>query len=159
MVEMQSKVTIKSKLTGLKLVFKQHLKSAKITRGYKSITQTATVQLPRFNKLLDPGEPNYKIRVGDEITIELGYDGKFNTEFEGYIVQIKSTVPLELLCEDEMWINKQISVNKAWKSITMKELVTYLVPGTNTELMPDVTFAPFRIENTNVANALDKLKG
>lgn len=156
---MFSKVTIKSQLTGVVMELKQRINRVEIERSYKNITQTAKVVLPRYAQLVDPGEPFYKIRVGDAITIELGYDDTdYNTEFEGYITVVKPTVPMELQCEDEMWIQKQITVNKSWNSITMKELVTYLVPGTDVTLVPDVTFTPLRIDSVSVAKALEKLK-
>lgn len=158
MVHMVSRITIKSKLSGIQMVFNNQINAVEIDRSFKNVTQTAVIKLPRYSKIVDPKEPNYKIRTGDSVTIQLGYDGSYYTEFVGYVSLIKPTAPLEIHCEDEMCKYKQITVNKAWSSITMKALITYLVPGTDISLVPDITLSPFRIERASVAKALEKLK-
>jgi hypothetical protein len=158
MENMVSRITIKSKLTGVQMVFNNQINAVEIERTFKNSTQTAVVKLPRYPKLVDPNETDYKIRTGDSVIIQLGYNGNYYTEYIGYVSLIKPTTPLEIHCEDEMWKYKQVTVNKAWPSISMKELISYLVPGTDVSLVPDITLAPFRIERVSVAKALEKLK-
>ena len=45
---------------------------------------------------------------GDRISINLGYFGhQMNEEFNGYIAKINPSKPMELECEDNMWLLKQ----------------------------------------------------
>lgn len=107
-----------------------------IERSWKFLADTARVILSR--KLLPQGSiknasgevlPN-KIKIGDPITIRLGYDYNFETEFEGYIESIKPNTPVVLECEDAMWLLKQTSYTKSWRKVTLEELLDFIIPST-----------------------------
>src|SRR5689334_10395974 len=102
MVKMNSRILIGS------LVFTNQVNRVVIEESWKNITQTATIKLPRFEKLV--GDSNYKIKVGDRVVIQLGYDDVLLTEFEGYVSSRSFNSPLEFMCEDEMWKQKQRTV-------------------------------------------------
>lgn len=98
--------------------------------GWKNLTATAKLIFPK-NVYVNTPEGNVawadadlyvKTSVepiflrGDAIKIELGYfylnqSGKYvtelNTEFEGFITKINPKIPIEIECEDRMWLLKQ----------------------------------------------------
>ena len=63
------------------------IESVNIKRSVESLADTATITLPAtvFNKALNIDE---KIKRGDAVKIELGYDDKLKSEFEGYLESI-----------------------------------------------------------------------
>jgi hypothetical protein len=149
-VKMNSKVLIGS------LVFTNQVNSVVIDQSWKNVTQTATVKLPRYQKLV--GDSNYLIKVGDRVVIQLGYDNILQTEFEGYVSSRGFDSPLEFMCEDEMWKQKQRTVTKGWPSITLKALLKYLIPDADITNVQNITLSPFKLDHVNVAKALEKLK-
>lgn len=56
-------------------------------------------------------QPSKKLfKEGDYIKIELGYNAELETVFEGFICGISPKVPIELECEDAMYILGKISI-------------------------------------------------
>jgi hypothetical protein len=64
---------------------------------------------------------------GDKILVKLGYNYstptnpeviELNTEFDGYVSEVNPKMPITLMCEDKMWILKQIKVpNKVYSNL------------------------------------------
>jgi len=64
---------------------------------------------------------------GDKILIRLGYNYptptnpeviELNTEFDGYVSEVNPKMPITLMCEDRMWVLKQIKVpNKVYSNL------------------------------------------
>lgn len=121
------------------------------------------------------------IQRGDKIKIELGYlypsdNGKgytteMNTEFEGFISKVRDDYPLELTCEDNMWLLKQTKIeNKLYlgSQYTMETMLKDVVAqvnkkhGTNLTVNVDNVkskIGDFRTEfNPTAAQILDDLK-
>jgi hypothetical protein len=83
---------------------------ATVTRSYDKQTQTASVTLPRnvqYNKKNIYEGANAMMRRGDKIKIIAAYFPNETVIFEGYISKINNNVPIELLCEDAMFLLKQ----------------------------------------------------
>lgn len=110
---------------------------------------------------------------GDKIKIELGYrwrDGEgneqeeMNTEFEGYIAAINPRIPIEIRCEDNMYILKQKRVvDKVWKApeYTMETMIQEMIADTGFTIRTDnfaTTLGEVRTMNATVAQVLDVLK-
>lgn len=149
-VAMNSRISIGS------LVFNNQVKSASGESSWADLTATATIELPRYSQLLS--DARYKIKVGDEVKIELGYDGNYQKEFEGYVSEISPRSVIEIKCEDEMWKFKQSTISKSWKSITLKKLLLELFPGVQLTHIPDVNLSPFRLVKVSPYKALEQLK-
>ena len=47
---------------------------------------------------------------GDKIKIELGFYPNLVTRFVGYLSHVSSTLPVEIKCENQMWLMKQFAV-------------------------------------------------
>lgn len=126
--------------------------SFETNKSWKKLVQTAVLKLHNIEGLLKA------IKVGDPVEIYAWYDNDARVlEFQGYVSEILPKIPVEIRCEDEMWKLKQETVSQSWKRISLKDLLTYLVPGATIEA-PDVTLSPFRLDKVTKATALQKLK-
>lgn len=139
------------------LVFSNRVNSVAVQSSRKNITGTATIKLPNLRRQTDQQKIEKIIRVGDAVKIMLGYDDRLVSEFEGYVSIISPQIPLEIICEDEMWKLKQETVSMSWRSTTLKEVLRFLVP-TATINCPDITMAPFRLNKVTKAKALEQIK-
>lgn len=136
-------------------VFKSRLNSAVIREGRKRFGNTATIKLPNIEGVLEKN-----IQPGDKVVVRLGYDGVLNDEFKGYVKSITPKVPIEIECEDEMYQLRRKPIEpKSWQSVKLKDLVEYIVPGSNINTY-DITLSPFRIERDteSCAVALEQIK-
>lgn len=75
------------------------------------------------------------IKKGDRITIEMGYhDTGLIKEFDGYVSGIVPGTPVQLKCQDDMYLLKQQTLEtKVFKKTNLKELISYYYKG-KTEL-------------------------
>lgn len=136
-----------------------------IRSSWKTLGDSAEIQLPHFKKV----NLEKDIKPGDKVTINLGYRGKYEgEEFVGYVSHIKPNTPVEILCEDNIYLMKRVNMKAAYKDITLKTLITNIVnevkkqyPDAGISLhadIPDVKFDTFRLNNVTAASALQKLK-
>lgn len=85
-----------------------------INKSFEHLTDTAEITLPR--KLKQSGETvftgsNPIFKRGDKIKIEAGYLPNRETIFEGFIKQVSAKIPVQLMCEDYMYLMKQYKVS------------------------------------------------
>lgn len=113
-----------------------YISSADIKKSVRDIGDTATVIIPRDYEVKQAfGNTVYKsifdyIKVGYRATLELGYDGGYNVEFTGYIRKIDAEWPVKLYLDDDLYPLKQgDAITKSWKSITLKDLLLFVLPG------------------------------
>lgn len=86
----------------------QTLVSATVRRSVENLADTAEIVLP--GTLCNAAiEVESKIKVGDAVTIRLGYqESGLQTEFEGYLKAIRTdTADIILECEDALWLFRQ----------------------------------------------------
>lgn len=101
----------------------QTLKSVKITSSVLNLSDTAVIEMPGqyLNTWLDIEK---KIAVGDAVSIELGYDGNNQTEFNGYLKRIsRDNNSLKLECEDALYLLDKAIANKEYKQVTVTALL------------------------------------
>lgn len=125
-IEFLTKDGIKYRLRGLhsyeaKKSVHQLVQTCKLELPLSLLFRNADSQQMERVKLID------KIKEGDKITIWLGYNDKNVKEFEGYIKRINQKMPLELECEDEMYLLRRIRLNKNFKKAQVKEVLQYIV--------------------------------
>lgn len=80
------------------------IESVSVKRSVEELSDTAVITLPAsvYNKALDIES---KIRRGDRVTVELGYDGNLMQEFDGYLESITTDDgSLKLNCEDGLFL-------------------------------------------------------
>jgi hypothetical protein len=135
--------------------------SVNVESGWDKLTDTATIELPRRlkfkDKIIAAGE-NGLFQRGNPVNIQLGYDGRNKTVFQGYIRGIYPGIPVRFECEDELWQLKQNKIEKdlGGKSITLNELLQTVSP------MPfqcvKAELGEFNPKGQTVAKALHDLK-
>ncbi|HLP51238.1 MAG TPA: hypothetical protein VK154_10170 [Chitinophagales bacterium] len=162
------------KITIGELVFKM-VNEVEINTSFKNFTDTCIIKLPR--KVYMPGEKyntsrlDTQIKRGQAVKVELGYNDKLQVEFAGYVASVKPTVPVEVHCEDDMFLLKQVPVKpKNFQKAALKDVLDYIgvkkVKASNGQmldykLMGDVKLdGAFHITNETdtAAKVLKKLK-
>lgn len=145
-------------------------KSIHIESSVQVLSNNAKVELPReFRNAVDLVGKTVNISGksildylwrGASIKIELGYDGKLETEFEGYITKIGAEMPLFLECEDEMFqLKKSKKQTKFIKSGKLIDILKSVVPDTyKIECNADYSIGKWLIEDATAYNVLDELR-
>ena len=135
-----------------------------ITKTYEMLTNRCSVVFPkkyqdRFKDYFAGATPIFK--RGDKIIIESGYYPNLSKDFEGYITDVNTNVPIEVICEDTMYLLKKHTFNipatvplittgvsgqylkrpkvntTALKKIQLKELLNIIIPD-SIELDTDI---------------------
>lgn len=141
--------------------------SVKIERSCNLIADTATITLPitavvQSNGVTTTTETAKLITAGMPVQIKLAYTGVYEgVEFTGYVKRVNKKIPLEVECEDAIYLLRKSNINKAWTSVTLSDVMKEIVQGTTlkvSETMPTITLAPFSIKNATGAWALQEIR-
>lgn len=147
------------------------LHAVEIKKSVHQIVQTAKLLLPlsvvfRNGELLKRIKLIDKIKEGDPILIDLGYNGNNRREFTGFIRRINTKQPLEIEIEDQMYLMRKTYFKKSFKKASVKELLNYLLAGLfektgfKAELynnVPELTITNFVMDGANGVAALQEL--
>lgn len=118
MLKLSAKVEIK----GDKSWTFQKITACEIVRDSEALTTTCKLTLPR--KVKWKGETSIPIRRGDKISVWLGYDDNLQLAFSGYVLRIGVKTPVEIFCEDDMFMLKQTPcVKKSYKNVDIQTLL------------------------------------
>jgi hypothetical protein len=136
-----------------------------VTRSYDKQTQTASVVLPRnvrYNKKNIYDGANALMRRGDKIKIIAAYHPSETVIFQGYISKINNNVPIELMCEDEMFLLKQaIAPNIVFPDNTeLKTIVAKILTNTNIPYKVEIgaKLGQIRLQGASVGKVLQVLR-
>lgn len=137
-----------------------------ITKSVDELGDTAVIKLPTKFKVRQSDEEKFTeeaIKVGDAVTITLGYEGKYSgEEFKGFVKKISPKIPLEIHCEDAIWLLRRKNINKSWsKNTTLREVLQEVVKDTPVQLAEtttDIELNKWIIKNANGAQVLQKIK-
>lgn len=140
-----------------------------ITKSVDELGDTAVIKLPTRFKIKQNGKETggqmfveKALQVGDKVKITLGYEGKSSkVEFVGYIKKISPKTPLEIHCEDAMWLLRRKNISESWKEkVDLKTVLQEIVKGTDIKVSDSV--ADFKLDkwmiSENGAQALERLK-
>lgn len=134
-----------------------------IKSSFKNLTDTCELVLPR--NLVFKNENLLKIiKVGDPVTVKMSVNGTWTTEFEGYVREIDSTIPVHIMCEDEMWNLKRTPVvAKSWSKAYVADVIDHILPaGVESKIFDGksttVSIGKFMINNMSAAQVLNKLR-
>lgn len=139
----------------------------RINRTIHNYIDKATIKLPSIanlqqgQKKIQKATTGTLFSAGDVVTIRLGYDGKMNTEFEGFVSKCNLNMPLEVECEGysrQLRLNN--SITKYFKSTTVKELLQLAVSKTDItiEVQDDIKLENIKLTNDSGATICDKIK-
>jgi hypothetical protein len=151
--------------------------------SYEHLTDTAKIIVPR--KLSMDGidlfsGTNPVFKRGDQVKIEAGYYPNKRVIFNGYISKIHAKIPVEIECEDRMFLLKEYTVSYPDKystiylgkngrhlkrpkiisaNISLKELMDNIIADDiEYRVLDDIKLGQFRVQNATPAQVLDKLK-
>ena len=142
------------------------ISEVEIIKSIEELSDTATIKMPSKFIVRQNGEEKLvenALKVGDKVSIKLGYEEKYEgIEFTGFVVAIGSKIPLEIKCEDAMWLLRRKNITHAFNDKTpLKTILQKVVENTEIELsdkIPDVEVEKFIIRNANGTQVLQKLK-
>lgn len=136
-----------------------------ITKSMDELADTAVIKLPTRFIVRQSGQEKYTeevIKPGDPVKITLGYDGKYSgVEFEGYVKKISPKIPLEIHCEDAIWLLRRKNISKVWQKTNLRNVLQEVVAGTELKLagnLPEIELEKWVIKNANGSQVLQKLK-
>jgi hypothetical protein len=134
-----------------------------VTRSFDKQTQTASVILPRnvqYNKKNIYEGENALMRRGDKIKITAAYFPNETVIFQGYISKINNNVPIELLCEDEMFLLKQvIAPNLTYKTVNLRTFIAKMLENTSTPFKAiNAELGQIRLQGASVGKVLQVLR-
>ena len=132
-----------------------------IKRSVELLADTATVTLPAtvFNRTISIED---KIKVGDAVEIELGYNDDLKTEFKGYLKSIKTdggSLTLEL--EDDIYLFRKSVKDEEMKDASVKKILENIcsqVGGFSVSCDYDFTYDKFVINNATGYDVLKKIQ-
>ncbi|MEG2122087.1 MAG: hypothetical protein RRZ64_08540 [Rikenellaceae bacterium] len=133
-----------------------------IKRSLSELMSTAKIKTPTTAVLKQKDtqativEVAQQIKVGDKVEIRLGYDGKNNIEFRGYVKQINLRTPLEIECEDEFYKCRKRKINTSGTT-TLKALLHKM--DLSIGFAEDLKLKNFVIADKSIAYVLSKLQG
>lgn len=130
-----------------------------IEKSWKNFTSTASVKFPRKIKDRDKLLQDL-VKRGDSIDISIGYDDTLINRFTGYVTSVKPTIPIEITCDDGMFLLKQKSVApKSWKTCTVNDVLDYC-GITNYDTLGTIQLGTFQVTPamSNVVKVLEAIK-
>ena len=86
------------------------------------------------------GGANPLIKIGDKVSIQLGYNAVYNLAFTGYISALNTEQVTKMKLEDELWLLKRSTLTaKMYKSVSLKTLLNDVI-GTKIPFITTVDY-------------------
>lgn len=137
------------------------LELVEIHKSVDLLADTAKIVVPGvvYNQSLDIEN---KVKVGDAVTIKLGYDDKLVTEFEGFLKRIDTDdSSLTFNCEDGIYQTRKPVADKQFTNVSVKEISQYILSEIGMQKLNctyDITFEKFVIKDANAFDVLNKIQ-
>lgn len=138
------------------------LDSFSIHSSVELLSDTAKITLPgqSHGKTLNVED---RLKVGDEVLIEAGYNNTLKQEFKGYLSAIETdNGSLVLACEDAVYLTRKALPNKQLKNVSVKELLNEVVKvmgnGYTARTNYSRTWDKFVFQDTNGYDVLKKIQ-
>ena len=136
--------------------------AVKVKHSVEQLSDTAAITLPAMveGKAL---QVEGKLKAGDKVTIQLGYNDRLETEFEGYLKTVATDGGnLTLECEDAIWLFDKKVDDVELKGITMKALLEKVVkqvdPSYKVETEFSFTWKKFTFYHATARDILKKVQ-
>ncbi len=143
--------------------FKQ-VTNVEIERTSRLLVDTARIEMPLSFTLENKQRLTTEkaIKRGDKVLVQLGYDGDLQSEFSGYVTNVKAARDKTIIeCEDNGFLMRKSIDNKAFGKTTLKEILRYVAGQCGVLLsgeIADVNFEKFVLRNVTGLKVLNKLK-
>jgi hypothetical protein len=143
----------------------RYAENIEIESTWQELGDKCTISLPNKAVLkkndTDTEELNLEktFKTGMAVKVHLGYDNNNTLLFEGYISQIKPNLPLEIVCEDEIYkLKRSKKINKAFTGTLRGLLSMYFEQIEIDSNLPDVKLTNFILKEATQAEILKQLK-
>ncbi|MEZ5017338.1 MAG: hypothetical protein R2800_09825 [Flavipsychrobacter sp.] len=141
-----------------KILYFDVVQDLEIIRTWRELTSTASFFLPRNIKGLKGERIDELIQPGNKVVIKLGFNLEFAEEFTGEIVNIGSTNPAFVYCEDGMRQLKRGQKTVAYSNAKLSKLIKDIVPpGIPTDVI-DASIGDVRFSKKTPAMILHELR-
>jgi hypothetical protein len=140
------------------------LDSCEIECSVDNLTDVATIVLPEaFMNQTILRDIESKIGRGSEVIIRLGYDGKLETEFIGYVQNITTNdSTLKIICEDALFLFRKSVKDVELKPTSLKKIAQSLVDQIDRSFTVncdyDINYEKFTIHQATAYDVLKKLQ-
>jgi hypothetical protein len=132
------------------------VQSVEVSHTWRELTGRATIRFPRTRALRE-GDLRTLFPIGAPVSIRLGYDQVFATEFLGYVLSIKPAENVEIVCENEAFALKRISATGATAAGKLDTLIRKVLPtGILVATIPDITIGPWRYARDTPAQIITR---
>jgi hypothetical protein len=151
------KLSARIEITGEKKWVFEKIAACEIVRDSGALTTTCKLTLPR--KVKWKGEASNPIKRGDKISVWLGYDDNLQLAFSGYVLRKGFKAPIEIFCEDEMFMLKQTPcVKKSYKNVDIQTLLKEQNLPYDIKVLGEQNIGQYRANFETVAELLAHLK-
>lgn len=118
-----------------------------IKQSINTLSDVATLIIPRHTEELQGKILKDYINVGDSIEIQLGYNGENYPEFKGYVTNVGASVPVVISCEDEMYMLRSMRLSgKQYESTSLKSILNENIKGYDLVIDYDFTFGKLTVQ-------------
>lgn len=133
-----------------------------VESSWKNLTDTCKIILPsnikpNNNRSWNSNFLRNTLKIGDKVTVKAGYNEAKHIVFDGYLTKIGAKVPLELECEDAMWLLKQSNINDSLPNTSLKSIIQRYFYKYSVKSI-DMNLGNFIIQNASKAKILESLK-
>ncbi len=151
------KLCAKIEIKGEKTWTFEKITACEIVRDSEALTTTCKLTLPR--KVKWKGETSNPIKRGDAVTVWLGYDDNLQIAFKGFVLRKGFKAPIEIYCEDDMFMLKQTpAVKKAYRNVDIQTLLKDQNLPYEIKVLGEQNIGQYRINFETVAELLAHLK-
>ena len=150
--------------------------------SWASLTNQAKIIFPKNIYVIDSNKQKFALggtqpskqldtlfRRGDKIEIRYGYymygskeTKEVNSIFKGFVSKVTSKMPIQLDCEDNMWLLKQMQCKpQTWpKTKTVEALMKSLLEGTGftVNALTETTVGDLVIQDETIAQLIGRLR-
>lgn len=134
-----------------------NMTSFEVTQTVQELSSTAKLIVPKAYGKIGQQPILELLKVGDPVTVELGYNDNYNVEFEGFLSEIEADAPLILHLDDKMWPYKQNNWVKNYPKANLKQVLQELFSGLTIDC-PDVNLGKFEIDNASSYQVIQDLQ-
>lgn len=118
----------------------------KINLSLSEYANKAVIKLPASARLVNAKkevsntiQTALHLNEGDKVIINLGYNGKLEQEFEGFVARVNVATPVEVECEGYSYQLRYLQPkNKTFKKAELKDILQYIITGTDIVLSKEI---------------------
>jgi len=118
--------------------------SCEIVQTVVELSDSATLVLPRMYRDKLGKSVLKNIKVGQVVSIKLGYNDELIEEFTGYVSEIEADIPIKIHVDDEMYQFRDNTFIKSWKEVNLRTVLESIADGMPC-ICPDLNLGKYSI--------------